>query len=590
MCRTALRAGLAPTFFFPDRHMPTFAHLALTTMLSLAGVAAAQTVPRPDAQLNGETRDDGFGSAIEAAGDVNDDGFIDYIASAPGDDDVAEGSGEVYIFYGPLTRDRQAGSADASITGEEIVDDFGSDVASAGDVNGDGVDDIVIGARSTDTAGIQAGRAYVFYGPVAGSHSALDADAIISGDDFNELGWSVAPAGDVNGDGFDDILVGAWMADLRGQAHLFLGPVEGQLNVADAAATVSGVLFSEELGYDVAAGDLNDDGVPDLILGAPRPPLNGNGTGRAYVFFGPVTGSMPATDADAIIVGDGLNDELGTSVAAGDLNDDGAADLVVGAHQLFVQNAQGKAYVFYGPLRGVISAATADAVLVGEDFPTENGLFGESVAVLGDSDGDGVGDLLVGAPFAEAGAIRTGRAYVFHGPLFGTIPAAGADRIITGSEFDLLGSVVAAAGDNDGDGLADALVGAPQFFGENGIGFAGLYAGQGVAPSGLEIAVTPIDPPVVIPASGGTVRLRIAVVNNAAVAVGFDLWTELERPDGRVRTSSPLHLTLDAGATLTRTVQRRISADAPPGGYTLRGLVGAFPIADDVDAFTFVKE
>ena len=586
MRRTPL-SGLVPTRSW---NRPSPALLVLAATLSLAGVAAAQSVPPPDAQLSGETGDDGFGWAVESAGDVNDDGFMDYIVSAPGDDDVAEGSGKVYVFYGPLTRDVQAGRADASITGEEIVDDFGSDVASAGDVNGDGVDDIVIGARSTDTSGIQAGRAYVFFGPVAGRHAALDADAIISGDEFDELGWSVAPAGDVNGDGIDDILVGAWMADLRGQAHLFLGPVQGQLTVADAAATVTGVIASEELGYDIAAGDLNDDGVPDLILGAPRPPLFGNGTGRAYVFFGPVSGSHAATEADAIVTGDKLNDELGTSVAAGDLNDDGADDLVVGAHQLFVQNARGKAYVFYGPLRGVISAGTADAILTGEDFPVENGLFGESVAVLGDSDGDGVGDLLVGAPFAEAGAVRTGRAYVFNGPLFGRILANGADRIITGSEFDLLGSVVAAAGDNDGDGLMDALVGAPQFFGENGIGFAGLYAGEGVAPSGLELTVTPVDPPVVIPAAGGTVRLRIAVVNNAAVPRDFDLWTVLERPDGRTSTSSPLNLTVDAGATLTRALQRRIPASAPAGSYTLRGLVGAFPTAEDVDAFTFVKE
>jgi hypothetical protein len=107
--RPTLSSGRAPIFASRPRNTRNAALLVLTATLSLAGIAAAQSVPRPDALLSGETRDDGFGSAVEAAGDVNDDGFMDYIASAPGDDDVAEGSGEVYLFYGPLTQDVQAG-------------------------------------------------------------------------------------------------------------------------------------------------------------------------------------------------------------------------------------------------------------------------------------------------------------------------------------------------------------------------------------------------------------------------------------------------------------------------------------------------
>ncbi|MGH9464593.1 MAG: integrin alpha, partial [Thermoanaerobaculia bacterium] len=167
--------------------------------------AEAQTVPAPEVVITGEIAEDGFGFAVAAAGDVNDDGAMDYLASAPGDDDVAEGSGEVYLFYGPLVGDLEAADADAKITGEAIVDGFGNALSSAGDVNDDGFDDLVIGARSNDTAGIQAGRAYVFLGPLAGQLEALDADAIISGEEFDELGWSVAPAGDVDGDGFDDV-------------------------------------------------------------------------------------------------------------------------------------------------------------------------------------------------------------------------------------------------------------------------------------------------------------------------------------------------------------------------------------------------
>ncbi len=452
--------------------------------LGAAPATSAQTMPAPDVLVTGEVADDGFGAAAAAAGDVNDDGAMDYIFAAPGDDDVAEGSGEVYLFYGPLTQPQMhAGNADATITGEDLVDGFGNAVSSAGDINGDGFDDLLIGARSNDTNGTQAGRVYIFLGPLSGALEALDADAIVSGEEFDELGWSVAPAGDVNGDSFDDVLLGAWMAGpgIVGEAHLFLGPLEGLLTVADAEATIAGVIFDELLGYDVAAGDLNDDGVPDLILGGPRPPLGDEDPGTVYVFFSPVAGFHAASEADLIVTGELDNDEFGISVAAGDVNGDGADDLIAGARQLFHfdETFPGKAYIVYGPASGTIAAADADAILVGEVFPEENGPgnFGDSVASAGDTNGDGRDDVLVAASFAgDSDAVRTGRAYLFHGPLAGTIQAADADLVITGSEFDLLGTALATAGDNNGDGLDDFLLGAPGFFGDGG-NYVALFEG-----------------------------------------------------------------------------------------------------------------
>ena len=206
------------------------------------------------------------------------------------------------------------------------------------------------------------------------------------------------------------------------------------------------------------AGDVNGDGIDDIVVGAPRFPLNSNGTGRAYVFYGPVTGVISAGSANAILFGEGLNDAFGTSVAAGDVNGDSVSDVVVGADQLFAGNATGKAYVFYGPLSGPIQAANADAILLGE---AANDLFGTSVAA-GDVNGDGFSDAIAGAWDQDGGGGRSGRAYVFHGPLSGTIPAANADFIVTGSPGDEVGLSVS-AGDVDDDGVSDTLVGAPQF-------------------------------------------------------------------------------------------------------------------------------
>ena len=141
---------------------------------------------------------------------------------------------------------------------------------------------------------------------------------------------------------------------------LFNGPLFGERTAASADAIITGSFSNEWFGASVAsAGDLNGDGTNDLIFGAPRFPLNGADTGRAYVFYGPIAGSMIATDADAIISGEAINDGFGRSVAsAGDVDGDEADDVIVGADQLFNQGT-GKAYVFYGPLAGNIQAADA---------------------------------------------------------------------------------------------------------------------------------------------------------------------------------------------------------------------------------------
>jgi FG-GAP repeat protein len=557
------------------------APLALTLS---GGWARAQTSPPADATITGEGADDDFGWRVAPAGDVDADGFPDLIVGAPSNDFVDGFAGRAYLFYGPITGDLDAADADAIVSAEAFGDNLGIAVSSAGDVNADGFDDVLIGARGNDTPGTQAGRAYLFLGPIHGELDAIKADAIISGAPFEEIGGAVAPAGDLDEDGFDDILLGtaAFTENVtEGQAFVFYGPLSGHRTSASAEAIIRGTFFSESLGAAVAsAGDVNQDGINDIIIGAPHFPLKSQGPGRAYVFYGPVLGALSAASADAILFGEGINDAFGTSVApAGDVNGDGIADVVVGAEQIFTNNGTGKAYMFLGPLSGPIQASAADAILLGE---AAKDLFGISVAG-GDVNGDGFSDVVVGAWNAVN---RSGRAYVFHGPLAGTIPAAAADRIVTGGALDQLGLSVA-VGDVNGDEASDVLLGAPQFT-DGAPGYAAIFFGAAGGGGDLSLALTPHDPPIEIPPGGGSFHYDVDLINQSDTAQTVDVWIVASGPGGS-RTLARTTRTLPPGAHAHRTFTQTIPGTLAPGTYTVTGNAGTFPVPEVSDSFAFVK-
>ncbi|MGE5175995.1 MAG: integrin alpha [Hyphomicrobiales bacterium] len=423
---------------------------------------AAQTT----ASLSSQVPQEAYGCSVASAGDVNGDGYADLVVGAYQSGAAGAAPGRVYVYFGGL---RISDRPDLVLTGEAAGDAFGVSVASAGDVNKDGYADIIVGAYQNDAHGANAGRAYIFFG---GKHPSTRPAVVLDGEAAGDaFGYSVACAGDVNRDGYADVIVGAYENNAAGagagRAYLYYGGPRPH-TVPDAVFT--GEAAGDRFGISVAgAGDVNGDGFADLIIGAYQNDGGGTDAGRAYVYYG---GPRPHVRPDLTLTGAARGDLFGYSVAgAGDVNKDGFADVIVGAYH---NNAGGKdagrAYVYFG---GRNPTDHADLVLTGD---AAGDAFGYAVASAGDVNGDGYADVIVGAYGNDVGGSAAGRAYVYFG---GPVPDPVPDFTETGSAtLDNLGFSVAGAGDVNGDGYADVIVGAP--YGDNGSGraYVSMAAGR----------------------------------------------------------------------------------------------------------------
>lgn len=417
--------------------------LAVPCLILSALNAHADPTPPAPILIRGQRPAGAFGFQVAPAADFDGDGFPDLLVGAPADDVPMAFAGRAHLIRRPMAphvADRISGTR-VVIATTPFGDNLGFSIASAGDVDGDGREDLLVGARSNDAGGIQAGRVYVFRGPVSATQADA-ATAVITGTPFEEIGRSVSAAGDLNGDGFGDILVGTGVGGPgdEGRVYVFNGPVSGSLTLADADAVVVGAVPDDALGAAVApAGDLDGDGFADIVVGAPRTVAlgNTNGPGQVYVFHGPLQGTVTVSSAAAVLVGEQLNDNFGVSVSVGDVNGDGVRDLVVGADQLFRNDGAGRIYVFHGPLAGSLQAANANGIVRGAAI---DDLLGSSVWAA-DLDGDGRSDVIAGAPGAS---LASGRGYVFRGPVTGSLNASAAAFAIDGAAGDQLGNSVCA--------------------------------------------------------------------------------------------------------------------------------------------------
>jgi len=496
------------------------------------------------------------GDSVSAVGDVNGDGIDDFMIGAIFARDEA---GQSYVVFGrdtaqsgtfPATFELSSllaanggdGSAGFVLNGADIREWSGYSVSEAGDVNADGIDDLLIGAAGDGSDDNGAGQAYVVFGRDAGQGggfapevelaSLLPANGgdgtagfVLAGIVSNSrTGASVSAVGDVNGDGIDDLMIGASLADFAGQAYVVFGrsgrfpPVFPLAKLLPGAGgdgskgfVLNGIDDDDTAGVSVSgAGDLNGDGIDDLIIGAQGADPGGRrGAGECYVVFGRDTaqaGKFPAEfelssllsanggdgSAGFVLYGIDADDRTGRPVsAAGDINADGADDVVIGAWFASPsgQYRTGESYVVFGrntvaypaefELSSLLAANGGDGsagfVLYGIDAFD---YFGNSVSAARDVSGDGIDDLIVGAVHADPdGRDNAGETYVIFGRENDFPPELRMASLVEGDiglalngidSKDYAGTAVDSAGDVNGDGADDLIIGASGPYGGPG--------------------------------------------------------------------------------------------------------------------------
>jgi hypothetical protein len=350
------------------------------------------------------------GWSVANAGDLDGDGFDDLAVGAP----ALGGMGGVFVLYGGsrLTGLHPIQSLADGIAGPVAGSGFGTAIASAGDLDGDGLADLAVGAPRAEGG---VGTAFVFYGP-ASANSAPQADVMLRGPGYgSEVGYALAGLGDWNGDGYDDLAVGApgglgAVHVLHGAPNLPRFPVEADLRIEGPAGFRAGHALA-------ALGDVNGDGLTDLALGAPGvSTLNDAGTGAVMLFLGNVAhgGRYDLLDADQRVMGNAAGLTLGSSLATVEADGTWRPELLVGAIRgRGTVTAGGAAFLFDLPLA---PGATADDALARFAGTTPNGQTGRGLAALPDLNGDGYPEIAVGGPLENtSGNVRTGRVGIYFG-------------------------------------------------------------------------------------------------------------------------------------------------------------------------------
>ena len=412
-----------------------------------------------------------YGNSVSQAGDVNGDGFDDVIIGAPHDWKDDHWEGIAYAYYGS-----SSGLDTASnwlVEGDQYQAELGRSVAGGGDVNGDGYDDVVVGIQYFDGGQTNEGAARIYLGSATGlsmvPHVVLECDQ-----QFAMFGQSVAIAGDVNGDGYDDVLIGSPYYNNgptnEGTAFLYYGSAVGVDPIPDWTwDTDQASAYVWVKGID----DLNGDGFSDILLTSALYDSPENDEGKAFLFMGSPTG--PGSIPDWTFDPDDDYSYLRAVASGSDINGDGYSDLVLGAEGYGTLPGtlagEGALFTFFGTLT-VPSNVPASTTMLGCNHGCH---FGVSVDGVGDLNGDGFDDIVAGAYGWSNGEYGEGRALIFAGGPTGLVPMPLWDHETDQSSAHY-GMSVAGGMDTNGDGSPEWLVGARSFSnGEVDEGMAFLY-------------------------------------------------------------------------------------------------------------------